>query len=246
MESPRERSRTGPLSLAFFLSICLLSANLGSAAAHAFPSPPSPWNDDSLGASDARSALPASWNQVGVWVGGTSLNGRLIGKVSQSTLGVLGVRYHRRLAPSPDARRDRGLTYTYTIDALPVVGLTIPDGTIPKTSFDGRTTFTEGVTTYGVGLSPIGLRLNYRTGTRVEPYVAGSTGAVYFFDSLPDSRGKRMNFMVDAGVGFEIGLTSHTSLSMGYRYHHLSNGFRGNINPGIDSHLFHAGLTVVP
>lgn len=233
------------LSLAWALIIGLLSLSAGPAGAHSVPSAPSSW-DDSLDTSTSAPPLPASWNRVSVWVGGASLNGRLIGTVPQSALGMLGVRYHRRLAPSPNARHSQGLTYTYTIDALPVVGLTIPDGTIPKTSFNGRTTFTEGVTTYGVGLSPIGLRLNYRTGARVEPYVAGSTGAVYFFQSLPDGRGKAMNFMVDAGVGLQIGLTSQTMLSVGYRYHHLSNGFRGDINPGIDSHLFHAGLTVVP
>lgn len=203
--------------------------------------------DDSTKASTSGpSRLPASWNRVSLWVGGTSLNGRLIGKIPRSSLAMLGVRYHHRLAPHPETQRTSGLTYTYIIDLLPLVAVSIPSGTVPKTSLSDRTVFTDGITTYGVGIAPIGLRINYRVDAPVEPYIAGSTGALFFHRSLPDGRGERVNFMVDAGAGLQISLTSRTILSVGYRYHHLSNGFRGEINPGIDSHLFHAGVTIVP
>jgi len=224
----------------------LLSAQPG--AVHAMrPSPGEHVTDDSTKAApSATSRLPASWNRISLWIGGTSLNGRLIGKIPRSSLGMLGIRYHRRLAPRPESQQTRGLTYTYTIDLLPVVAVSVPNGTVPKTSLSNRTVFTDGITTYGVGIAPIGLRLNYRTDAPVEPYIAGSTGALFFHRSLPDGRGERINFTVDAGAGLQIGLTAKTTLSVGYRYHHLSNGFRGEINPGIDSHLFHAGLTIVP
>lgn len=159
---------------------------------------------------------------------------------------MVGLRYHRRLAPAPGTQRTTGLTYTYTIDVMPLVAVSIPSGTVPKTSLSDQVVYTDGLTTYGVGLAPIGLRLNYRTRTPVEPYIAGSTGGLYFRRALPDGRGERINFMVDAGAGLQIGLSSQTTLSVGYRYHHLSNGFRGEVNPGLDSHLFHVGLTVVP
>lgn len=233
--------------------ILLLVGGLGLLAAQpgaAHPADPSPkayaTGDSLQTASTSPSRLPSSWNRISLWIGGTALNGRLIGKIPRSSIGMLGLRYHRRLAPSPGSERTGGLTYTYLIDLLPVVAVSIPGGTVPQTSLSDRTVFTDGITTYGVGIAPIGLRLNYRLDAPVEPYIAGSTGALFFHRALPDGRGERINFMVDAGAGLQISLTTQTILSVGYRYHHLSNGFRGEVNPGMDSHLFHAGITLVP
>lgn len=234
-------------SIAPALFLLLLGGLLATSSLHPQPASaegpvPTSSPSDSLALSPHP---PSAWNQVSLWIGGTSLNGQLIGKVRRSTIGMLGLRYHRRLSPAPNSRR-AGLTYTYMIDLLPVVALSIPSGTVPQSSLSDETTFTDGITTYGVGVAPLGLRINYRTEGRVEPFIAGSTGAMYFLRAFPDGRGRRLNFMVDAGGGLEVRLTPATTLSIGYRYHHLSNGFRGAINPGIDSHLFHVGFTVVP
>jgi len=205
--------------------------------------PRSPAARDTVGPSPA-SPPPSSWNQVSVWMGGSSLNGDLIGKVPDSAIGMVGLRYEHRLAPAPTTSSS-GLTYTYLAEVMPVVVLSVPSGIPFRTSGD-EVVSTKGTTAYGMGVSPIGLRLTYqRASSRVAPFVATSTGWIFFTDPFPDARGKQFNFTVDAGVGLRIGLTSTTALTVGYRYHHLSNGFRGEINPGIDSHLFRMGVTVV-
>jgi opacity protein-like surface antigen len=52
--------------------------------------------------------------------------------------------------------------------------------------------------------------------------------------------------MFDVGAGVRVVLTPTLTLTAGYRYHHLSNGFRGQINPGVDANLFRLGVTVSP
>jgi len=232
------------LPRAGLLVLCLLGAGVG-APTPALSQPSGSSSPDSTRADAPTSPFAPSWNRVSVWAGGSGFNSRFIGKIPQSTIAMVGVRYHRRLAPSPGSPSG-GLTYTYTIDVLPAALVSLPGGLVPRTSLGASTVATDAITTVGVGGAPIGLRLNYRTGGAVQPYVAGRTGALYFAQALPDPRGERLNFMVDAGGGVQVALSPATTLTVGYRYYHLSNGFRGAINPGIDAHLFHLGVTVVP
>lgn len=234
----------GMLSVRPVLVMGVIGLFAPSVVAQSSDVPTSP-TADTIESASRRSSLPASWNRVSVWVGGAGSNGALIGKMPRSTIGAVGVRYHHRLAPAPGAPPD-GLTYTYTIDVLPVVLLSVPPAVVPRSAVGRRVTVGDGVITYGVGAAPIGLRLNYRVAEPVQPYIAGSTGVLYFVDPWPDERGRRLNFTVEAGTGLQIGVTATTTLTVGYRYYHLSNGFRGEINPGIDAHFFHAGITVVP
>jgi hypothetical protein len=46
------------------------------------------------------------------------------------------------------------------------------------------------------------------------------------------------------GAGLRLVLTTRTTLTVGYRYHHLSNGFRGKINPGVDANLVYLGVSL--
>jgi opacity protein-like surface antigen len=60
---------------------------------------------------------------------------------------------------------------------------------------------------------------------------------------IPSERGTQFNFVFDVGAGFRIVLTPNLLLSAGYRYHHLSNGFRGQVNPGVDANLLYLGVS---
>jgi opacity protein-like surface antigen len=65
---------------------------------------------------------------------------------------------------------------------------------------------------------------------------------LYFGAAVPDERGRRLNFAVGIGAGLQVLLLSGLSVTAGYRYHHLSNGFRGSINPGLDANLLFLGV----
>jgi len=163
---------------------------------------------------------------------------------------MIGLRYHRLLVPPPPDPATHGPTLTYTVDIFPAFFVSIPPKTVSvppsgRPSNDAETSvYQQGLDTYGVGASPAGLRVTFRTANRVQPFVAGSTGLLYFVDALPNERGKHLSFMFDVGAGVQVVLTSNLILTAGYRYLHLSNGFRGQINPGIDANLLYLGVAV--
>jgi len=181
-----------------------------------------------------------SVHATGVWVAGSFATGGPIGNVSKAQLGLFGLRYERLLVPTaPDS--PNGPSLTYMADLLPVLLLSIPPGTVSGPPSDETS---RGLDTYGIGLNPAGLRLTYRVTKRVQPFVEGSTGLRYFGQRVPTGWGKHVNFTFDVGAGVQVVLTSNLILTAGYRYHHLSNGFRGQINPGVDANLFHLDLAI--
>ena len=193
-----------------------------------------------------------STNAVSVWAGGSFATGRLIGNIRRARVGLVGLRYHRLLAPASPSPSFDGPTLTYTADLLPVLFLSIPSGALPSLPSDESSparmssSRPQDRTAVGVGVRPAGLRLTYRPHKRVQPFVAGSTGLAFFDRSVPNALGRSLNFMFDVGAGVRVVLTPTLTLTAGYRYHHLSNGFRGQINPGVDANLFRLGVTVSP
>lgn len=202
----------------------------------------------------AQSALTASTsiasqafspNRLRVWGGGSFATGGPIGNVPRAQLRLLGLRYEHLLVPSSLDSTPKGPTLTYTVDVLPILHLTIPPRAISIPPLDDESsTRNRGLATYGVGISPAGLRMTYRITKRVQPFVGGSTSITYFTASVPAPRGKPLNFMFDLGAGVQVILTPDLLLTVGYRYHHLSNGFRGQINPGVDANLLHFGVGI--
>ena len=234
----------------------MLFLTLGAAPTGAQPiasaDPPSVARDsgdaiptDSLESPESLPTSPLSRSQISVW-GATSIHpGGILGKIPDGWLGLLGLRYHRLLLPARASAfaTHTGATLTYTADLVPVAAVSIPKGTSPGALSAAIQSVEEaGLSTYGMGLYPIGLRIGFRPSALLHPFIAGHTGFFYLFSPMPDERGRRFNFGAGVGVGVQISLTRHTILTLGYRYHHLSNGFRGSINPGLDANLLYVGL----
>lgn len=176
----------------------------------------------------------------------------MVGNISKAQFGMLGVRYGQPLRPPDPGKSPEGPLLIYTADLLPVVVLSIPPNTIPAPLAERRTqdeedsaTLDQGLDAYGIGARPVGFRINYLPTKRVQPFIAGSMGFVYFLQPVPDERGKHLNFTFDVGAGLRLVLTARMTLTVGYRYHHLSNGFRGKINPGVDANLVYLGISFV-
>lgn len=240
-----------------FVLFCAVVCRPGNAQSSPDPSSSSTPPDTSSSAPEPSEAStsergqPLSADRLSLWIGGSLSTGDLIGNIPRGQFGLLGLRYHRSLSPSTSGRSPDRPTLTYTADLFPVLFLSIPPGTIPAPKGNGDqgdesepSTRKQGLDTFGFGASPVGFRINYRSGQRIQPYIAGSIGFVYFLRSMPDQRGKHLNFTADAGVGVQVALTADVTLTAGYRYQHLSNGFRGKINPGVDANLLHLGITV--
>ena len=239
-----------PLRLLGPILLSLLLFPLSLQAQHS-ASPEQPPRPDSTTSTDpsVRPPLARTTHRFSLIGGGSVATGGFIGNVRRSEYRLVGIRYHMRLYPrlgEDAAERGRTPTLTYTADVLPLVHVSVPEGVVPENVFSARAGYTSGVTTRGMGVSPVGLRINFRASAPVQPFIAGSAGILYFQDRVPDPRGQHTNFMVDFGGGVQCVLTPGFTLTLGYRYHHLSNGFRGEINPGIDAHLLYLGATVIP
>lgn len=202
--------------------------------------PQSPPSSSSTAAVQALSA-----HTLSAWGGGSVATGTLLGNIQQAQLGIFGVRYERLLVPPPhDATSPSGPTLTYTAAVVPVLRLSMSSKTVSPLP-EGRSPAarTRRLDTYGVGVNPAGLRVTFRAARRVQPVLSGSAGLVYLGQPIPSERGTQFNFVFDVGAGLRIVLTPNLLLSAGYRYHHLSNGFRGQVNPGVDANLLYLGVS---
>lgn len=198
-------------------------------------------------ASGAQSphALEGGDNEFGVWGGGSLDSPTLWGSSEEARFGIVGLRFARVLWA--------GDTWAlkYTLDAVPVAVLNYRREVLvpqPGAPFAVRT---DRRTVYGAGLAPIGAQVNFRRRERVQPFVQVSGGFLYFADDVPEARstfdpgrhGAQFNFTADFGGGVQIGMGRRRAVTLGYKYHHLSNGYRADFNPGFDSNLFYAGFS---
>ncbi len=223
--------------------VLLLLAAHPCAAQQSTPAPAA--NEHATADAAATESPTGAANAVGIWLAGSFATGGPIGNISQGRLGLLALRYERRLLPPAASRQHSGPVLTYTVDLFPALWLSVPGSALP-TLIPHRPASASDLATYGVGVSPAGLRLAFRRSAQVRPFLSGSTGLAYFTAPVPTAWGRYLNFMFDLGIGVEVLLPSRLRLTVGYRYHHLSNGFRGRINPGIDGHLLCIGLVVSP
>ena len=183
--------------------------------------------------------MEKSVNEFSVWGGGSFSSPTLIGKTGGTRFGLLGFRYARVLA------RGDSLALKYTVDAVPVAVLSFPSAQLveapsPFTSVALR----ERRNITGAGLSPVGFQLNFRRRERVQPFAQASGGFLYFGERVPDARGAQFNFTGDFGGGVQWKTSARRAWTAGYRYHHVSNGYRADVNPGFDSNLFYVGFSI--
>lgn len=169
-------------------------------------------------------------NEYGVWGGVSFSSPTLIGSTERVRLGLVAFRYARVLA------RGDNLVLKYTLDAVPVASMSFP-------SFEASAGGVRKTIT-GAGLSPVGFQLNFRRREHVQPFAQASGGFLYFAERVPDTRGAQFNFTGDFGGGVQWKTGPRRAWTVGYRYHHVSNGYRADVNPGFDSNLFYVGFSI--
>ena len=189
-------------------------------------------------------AIEKGDNEFGVWGGGSFDSPTLWGSSEDARFGMVALRYARVFLDG-DA-----WALKYTVDAVPVAVLNYERIVfVPQPgSFAVRT---DRETVYGAGLAPIGFQLNLRRRERVQPFLQISGGFLYFAADVPEARsaiapdrhGGQFNFTADFGGGVQVATGQRRAVTLGYRYHHVSNGNRAPFNPGFDSNLFYAGFS---
>jgi hypothetical protein len=177
-------------------------------------------------------------NEWGIWGGISFDSPTLIGKTPDARFGNVGLRYGRVLAAS------KSVAFEWTIDAIPV-SIISNSRLVPVFSGNGFTVYSpKRKNVYGWGAAPIGLKFNFRRDRRVQPFGQATGGFLYFSEQVPDLNTSQFNFTFDFSGGVQIVNSNRRSFTVGYKYQHISNGYTGIYNPGVDVQMIFAGFSV--
>ncbi len=174
-------------------------------------------------------------DELSVWGGfapAVRTFGPMGGRTWDAQYGMAAFRYAHRWNTS------RWLNIKYTVDVIPVAVLRYPDRVVTPA---GPQPVKE--TKYAFGGSPFGLQFNFRPKKKLQPFFALSLAALIFNKTTPNDLGKKLNFGSEGGAGIEYRLSRTKAVTFGYKWYHISNASRGEINPGFDSQMIYLGYT---
>jgi hypothetical protein len=100
----------------------------------------------------------------------------------------------------------------------------------------------DGPETAG-GAFEVLLRWHFISESTWSIYLDGGAGFLKTSDDVPP-HGTNFNFTPQAGAGFTIEIGGQMRAMTGVRWHHISNANSADSNPGIDSFMLYAGITV--
>ena len=192
--------------------------------------------------SDNPYQLKKGDNEWGFWGGfspaATTIFGGLHDDEAEDRKFFIGaLRYGRTLTAN------NSLALQYTLDVIPVA---VATGTIVSrtTSPSGVTTFRRE-TAYGAGFTPLGLEVDFANGSKVHPFAHVNGGFLYFNKSVPIEDAGQFAWVGEAGGGVRIFTSERRrAISLGVRFHHISNGDRQGSNRGLNQFVIYAGFSV--
>jgi hypothetical protein len=181
-------------------------------------------------------------NEFGVWASYAPGSPHVIGVTSPRQFAVLGFRYGRMLLDHPR------WSLEYTLDVNPVEIMLQPKILGSFINPSGNVTYITGAreAVYGGGVNPIGFKFNFFRHRNFQPFVASTAGFVASLRPIPvDIHGEeQFNFTFDLQLGFQLYNSSRKRAWMfGYKYQHISNAYRGQINPGVDLNTVFVGYS---
>jgi hypothetical protein len=183
-------------------------------------------------------------NEFGIWASYAPYAPHILGITSPRQLGVLGFRYARRIHEHPGG----GWSLEYTIDVMPAAVMLQPKILGSFINPHGHITYITGAreAVYGGGVNPIGLKLNGFRTHKLQLYGASTAGFISSLRPVPvDVSGEtQFNYDFDLQFGFQLFNSARThAWTFGYKYQHISNAERGEINPGVDLEGVFVGYT---
>jgi hypothetical protein len=140
------------------------------------------------------------------------------------------------------------LALAATADLIPVVVLTnnptyrVEEVTNPNGLVFQSKTATGKAPVLGAGLSPLGLKVYFNARQKLRVYGAGATGVLWFTRDVPVIDARRFNLAFDVGGGLEMARSARQSITLGYKFHHISNVFTAPENPGLDGNVIFLGF----
>jgi lipid A 3-O-deacylase PagL len=178
--------------------------------------------------------LQSGRNEFGLWAGYSPFSLVLRGVSEDRKLFLLNLQYARRLLVSTP------VTVKYTGEIVPIAFQMQPrQGYLVR----NKPLINPAATIYGAGASPIGFQANFGQ-KAIQPFANLSVGFLYFNRQVPIIGSSQFNYTITIGFGAQFFQRTGRSLTLGWKYHHLSNAYQASINPGIDSSVFYVGFSV--
>lgn len=206
-------------------------------------------------------------NEYEIWSGYSPSSLQWIGKTEARHLFLAGFGWRRVILAS------NAVAWKFTVDVVPLALVSQPtvtgsaplfSGTPPNltvTGCDTPNSTQETVinfagtnlgpcehasrrTTRGIGLEPVGFDFNFRRRHRFQPVVGINGGFLKFTRDVPISNSNSFDFTFSLRGAIQVFTSESHSVTVGYRFHHISNANTGNpFNPGIDSNFIYAGFS---
>lgn len=189
---------------------------------------------------DGPFTLKKGDNELGFWAGGsfkatTAFGGLTDAEASDRKFFVAAFRYGRTLYANDS------VALQYTLDAIPIA---VATGNIVSSTTVGPITTFRRETAYGAGVTPLGLQLDFANGSRVHPFIHVNGGLLFFNDSVPLPDAGSLALVGETGGGIRIFTSERRAVTLGVRFHHISNGDRSGSNRGLNQLVFSAGFSI--
>jgi hypothetical protein len=193
---------------------------------------------------DSPYRLTKGDNEFGGWGGiafnaTTAFGGLREDEARDRKFFIAAFRYGRTLAAN------KNLALQYTLDVIPLAVATgnIVESTTVVTPAGNVTTFRRE-SAYGAGLTPLGLQLDFANSSHIKPFVHVGGGFLVFNKSLPLPDAGKFAYVGEASAGVRIFTSERRALSLGVRFHHISNGDRAGSNRGLNQFIIYAGFSI--
>lgn len=188
----------------------------------------------------ALSAGPPNWegpggrHEFGVWWGLSLMSGHIWGYSGDVKYMPIDLRYSYAFY-----RHHQSWTMRYSpeLTALAMIDWPTPNTTSTETLYNQR------ARAYGSGLSPVGFQCDFLPLHRVQPFLSGDGGFIYFDNRVLSPQGSQFMYTVDYGTGVNVFHHKNQAITIGYRYQHLSNANISLHNPGTDANTFYVGVS---
>lgn len=96
----------------------------------------------------------------------------------------------------------------------------------------------------GIGIFPIGFRMQWRSKRSIRPYLEGKGGMLGFTKKVPSNEATYENFSLQSACGVQVKMNDRWGLRLGlFSDVHFSNDFIVPVNPGLDVMNANLGLS---
>lgn len=190
--------------------------------------------------SDNPFLLKRGDNEFGFWAGfspkATTIFGGLHDDEAEDRkFFIAAFRYGRTLGTP------KRVALQYTLDVVPVA---VATGTIVSRTTVGGVDVFHRETAYGGGITPLGFQVDFRNGSKVHPFAHVNGGLLWFNKSVPIEDAGSFAYVGEAGGGVRIFTSERRAVTLGVRFHHISNGDRQGSNRGLNQFVIYGGFSI--